>query len=130
MLEDLKESTQQDKAAQQLITAIKSNFSKGDKCPSPQPFKKLKNQLTFENGLILLNSHRIVVPIQKRNIDKAFRCLTLRHRKNKKRARQIVYWAGINSDIKIPLKSARNIKAPAKLTTRTITTQFPPIKIF
>ena len=30
MLEDLKESTQQDKAAQQLITAIKSNFSKGN----------------------------------------------------------------------------------------------------
>ena len=30
MLEDLKESTQQDETAQQLITAIKSNFSKGN----------------------------------------------------------------------------------------------------
>ena len=66
MLEDLKESTQQDKAAQQLITAIKSNFSKGNKYPLAQPFKKLKDQLTFEDGLILLNIHRIVVPVQKR----------------------------------------------------------------
>ena len=42
MLEDLKESTQQDEAAQQLITANKSNFSKGNKYPLAQPFKKLK----------------------------------------------------------------------------------------
>ena len=66
MLEDLKQSTQQDSAAQQLITAIKSNFSKGNEYPVAQPFKKLKDQLTFEDGLILLNSHRIVVPVQKR----------------------------------------------------------------
>ena len=37
MLEDLKESTQQDKAAQQLIAAIKSNFLKGDECQLAQP---------------------------------------------------------------------------------------------
>ena len=43
MLEDLKESTQQDEAAQQLITAIKSNFSKGNEYPLAQPFKKLKD---------------------------------------------------------------------------------------
>ena len=66
MLEDFKKSTQQDKAAPQLITAIKSNFSKGDKCPLAQPFKKLKEQLTFEDGLILLNSHRIVVSEKKK----------------------------------------------------------------
>ena len=66
ILEDLKESTHQDEAAQQLITAIKSNFSKGNEYPSAQPFKKLKDQLTFEDGLILLNSHRIVVLVQKR----------------------------------------------------------------
>ena len=66
MLEDLKESTQQDEAAQQLITAIKSKFSKADECPSTQPFKKLKDHLTFEDRLIFLNSHRIVVPVQKR----------------------------------------------------------------
>ena len=82
MLEDLKESTQQDEAAQQLITAIKSNFSKGNEYPLAQPFKKLKDQLTFEDGLILHNSHCIVVPVQKRNTDKAT-CLTSRHRKNK-----------------------------------------------
>ena len=75
MLKDLKESTQQDEAAQQLITAIKSNFLKGNEYPLAQPFKKLKDQLTFEDGLILLNSHRIVL---KRNIDKAT-CLSSRH---------------------------------------------------
>ena len=101
MLEDLKESTQQDEAAQQLITAIKSNFSKGNEYPLAQPFKKLKDQLTFEDGLILLNSHRIVVPVQKRK-----EILTKLHashqgiERTKQRARQIVYWPGINSDIK------------------------------
>ena len=101
MLEDLKESTQQDEAAQQLITAIKSNFSKGNEYPLAQPFKKLKDQLTFEDGLILLNSHHIVVPVQKRK-----EILTKLHashqgiERTKQRARQIVYWPGINSDIK------------------------------
>ena len=78
MPEDLKECTQQDEEAQQLITAIKSNFSKVDKCPSAQPFKKIKDQLTFENGLILLSSHRIEVPVLKRNIDRVS-CLSSRH---------------------------------------------------
>ena len=66
MLKDLKKSTQQDEAAQQLITAIKSNFLKGDEYLSAQPFKKRKNQLTFDGRLILFYSHRIVVSVQKR----------------------------------------------------------------
>ena len=101
MLEDLKYSTQRDEAAQQLITAIESNFSKGNEYPSAQPFKKLKNQLTFEDRLILLNSHCIMVPVKKRK-----EILTKLHashqgiERTKQRARQIVYWPGINSDIK------------------------------
>ena len=101
MLEDLKESTQQDEVAQQLITAIKSNFSKGNKCPLAQPFKKLKDKLTFEDGLILLNSHRIVVPVQKRKeIPTKLHASHQGIERTKQRARQIVYWPGINSDIK------------------------------
>ena len=98
MVKDLKESAQQDDAAQLLITAI-SNFSKGDE--SAQPSKKLKDQLTFKNRLILLNSHRIVVPVQKKK--EIMTKLYASHQdieRTKKRARQIVYWPGINSDIK------------------------------
>ena len=70
-------------ASKELITAIKSNFSKGDEYPLAQLFKKIKDQLIFEDGLFLLNNRRIVVPVQKRrNIDKAS-CLSSWRRKNK-----------------------------------------------
>ena len=101
MLEDLKESTQQDKAAQQLITAIKSSFSKGNEYPSAQPFKTLKDQLTFKDKLILPNSHGIVVSVEKRKeILKKLHALHQGIERTKQRARQIVYWPGINNDIK------------------------------
>ena len=64
-------------------------------------FKQLKDQLTFEDELILLNSHRIVVPAQKRK--EILTKLHVSHQgieRTKQRARQIVYWPGINSDIK------------------------------
>ena len=123
MLEDLKESTQQDEAARHLVTAIKSNFSKGDECLSAQPFKKLKDQLTFKDKLILLNSHRIAVPVQKRK--KILTKLHTSHQgieRTKQKAHQIVYWPGINSDIK------NTVKARTKCQERQPSLQQEPLQ--
>ena len=72
-----------------------------------------------EDKLILLNSHRIVVPVQKRK-----KILTKPHashqgiERTKQRAHQIAYWPAINSDIKIPLRSARNAKSTSQACNR------------
>ena len=62
--------------------------------------RSFKGQLTVEDGLVLLKSHRIVIPKFKRQ--EVMVKLHASHQgveRTKRRARQSVYWPGINSDI-------------------------------
>ena len=99
-LESIKEATHSDKTMQDLITAIHNGFSSDRQNSSVLEYKKLQGQLTVEDGLILLDSHRIVIPKSKRQ-DVMLK-LHASHQgieRTKRRARQSVYWPGINSDI-------------------------------
>ena len=99
LLEEIKNATQKDPLSQALIIAIQDGFSSKN-TPAVEAFKKLKDQLTVEDGLILLNNHRIVIPKSKRQ-DVTTK-LHVSHQgieRTKRRARQSVYWPGMNSDI-------------------------------
>ena len=99
-LESIKEATHSDKTMQDLITAIQDGFSSDRQNSSVLEYKKLQGQLTVEDGLSLLGSQRIVIPKSKRQ-DVMVK-LHPSHQgieRTKRRARQSVYWPGINSDI-------------------------------
>ena len=84
------------------IAANQDDFSSSNLRPSVKPFKKLAHQLAIEDGLIILDGRRIVVPNKERRTILAK--LNASHQgieRTKRRVRQTVYWPGINSDIQI-----------------------------
>ena len=100
ILQEIKESTESDEASQELIKALQNDFANSRLHSSIKHYKKLKDQLSVEDGLILLDSHRIVIPQAKRR--EILAKLHSSHQgieRTKRRARQTVYWPGINNDI-------------------------------
>ena len=106
IIEKIKDSTRVDEESQALMAAIQDDFSSSNLRPSVKPFKKLAHQLAIEDGLIILDGHRIVVPKKERRT-----ILTKLHtshqgiERTKRRARQTVYWPGINFDIQNTIES-------------------------
>ena len=100
IIEKIKDSTRVDEESQALMAAIQDDFSSSNLRLYGKPFKKLAHQLAVEDGLIILDGHRIVVPKKERRTILAK--LHASHQsieRTKRRAHQTVYWPGINSDI-------------------------------
>ena len=97
ILQEIKESTESDEASQELIKALQNDFANSRLHSSIKHYKKLKDQLSVEDGLILLDSHRIVIPQAKRR--EILAKLHSSHQgieRTKRRVQQTVYWPGIN----------------------------------
>ena len=106
IIEEIKDSSRAGEESQALIAAIQDDFSSSNLCPSVKPFKKLAHQLTLEDGLIILDGHRVVVPKKERRTILAK--LHSSHQgieRTKRRARQTANWPGINSDIQNTIES-------------------------
>ena len=100
ILQEIKESTESDEASQKLIKALQNDFANSRLHSSIKHYKKLKDQLSVEDGLILFDSHRIVIPQAKhREILAKLHSSHQGIERTKRRARQTVYWAGINNNI-------------------------------
>ena len=100
ILQEIKESTESDKASQELIKAIPNDFTNSSLHSSIKHFKKMKDRLSVEDRLILHDSYKIVIPQAKRR--EVLAKLHSSHQgieRIKRRARQTVYWPGINSNI-------------------------------
>ena len=100
ILQEIKESTESDKASQELIKAIPNDFTNSSLHSSIKHFKKMKDRLSVEDRLILLDSYKIVIPQAKRR--EVLAKLHSSHQgieRIKRRAQQAVYWPGINSNI-------------------------------
>lgn len=102
ILQDLRAAAREDPDYNQLVTCVTSGFpsNRYDLHRSVLPYWKLRDSL-YADGELVLYGQRIVVPM-------AFRRRTLArlhdsHRgveATKRRARQTVFWPGIDSDIK------------------------------
>ncbi len=97
-LEEIVKQTQLDPILQEVIQQIKIGWI-NDKIPSVQQFRQVRHDLTYTNGLVL-KDHRIVIPksLQTDILSK----LHVGHQgivKTKLRARETVYWPGINKQI-------------------------------
>ena len=108
LIEAIRESTITDENMQSLIVAIQDGFSSNIKLPaSIKPFKKLSHQLTVEDGLVVMNGHRIVIPkSERRNVMARLHASHQGIERTKRRARQTVYWPGIGSDIQNTVESS------------------------
>ena len=94
-----------------------------------QAFKKLANQLTVEDGLILLDGHRIVIPhSMRRDVLARLHASHQGIERTKRRARQTVYWPAINSDIQNTVQSCSKCQESLPSQQREPMEQDPPPK--
>ena len=107
--DDLVKGTAEDTGLQAVMRYYQNGWPSNRKniIPSAQQYWKLKNDLFVEEGLVILES-KVVVPETMRS--KVLKQLHLAHmgiEKTKNRARQIVYWPGINNDIATMIAECR-----------------------
>ena len=100
-LDDLRQAAREDPAYSELLQCVRTGFpsDRYSLLNSLRPFWKLRDDLYTEDDLVLYGA-RIVVPaaLRRRVLDR----LHDSHRgaeATKRRARQVVYWPGIDSDI-------------------------------
>ena len=99
ILQEIRESAKSDEVSQ-AIKAIQNDFANFSLHSSIKHFKKIKDQLSVEDGLILLDSYKIVIPeAKRREVLAKFHSSHQGIERTERRARQTVYWPGINSDI-------------------------------
>lgn len=102
MLEILKSAAAEDTDYKQLFNYVSHGFpARKQDLPSPlHSYWGLKDHLSHDSGLILFNGHRIVIPkAQRKSILQQLHSSHQGIERTKRRARQTVYWPGINSDI-------------------------------
>ena len=130
---EIKDSTRADEESQALIAAIQDDFSSRNLRPSVKPFKKFAHQLAVEDGLIVLDGHRIVIP-QKRKTNYLGKtaCVTPRHGKNKSASRARLFTGQVSTLIfKTPSSPAPYVKRIAQaLQKERMMHNQPPSRLF
>ncbi|XP_043188392.1 uncharacterized protein K02A2.6-like [Amphibalanus amphitrite] len=100
-LEDLRKAAQEDTVYQQLLSAVTNGFpSSKEQLPYHLlPYWSVRHELSSQDDLIL-KGRRILIPFSSRK--DTMRALHDAHQgieRTKRRARQTVWWPGLNSDI-------------------------------
>ncbi len=100
LLSKLEEAASQDKGYLELVKAIEQGFNEKEITPAVRPFWQVRNELSVAGHLVLKGT-QIVIPVKMRkdilaNLHSSHQGIE----RTKRRARQAVYWPGINSDIK------------------------------
>ena len=121
ILQEIKESTQSDEASQELIKAMQNDFANSSLHSSIKHFRKMKDQLSVEDGLILLDSYKIVIPQAKRReilakLHSSHQAL----RRTKEELDKQFTGLELTATYKMLLKPAMHAKKPPKPTTRTV----------
>ena len=100
-LDILREETQADKVLQTLKQTVLDGWPNKDKIdPSISPYWHFKEEITFQEGL-LLKSEKIIVPKSQRNhLIEQFHAAHLGINKSISRARDLFYWPGMTAQIK------------------------------
>ena len=106
-LQDAQQATESDPDLQMLQDYIRSDFpdQKVNVPLSLHPFWNVRRQLSTESGLVLIGC-RIVVPTSmRRDVLKALHASHQGIERTKARARQTVFWPGLNNDIANAVRS-------------------------
>ena len=101
ILKELYREAQSDAEYQELLKVIQVGFPENKRglTASLLPYYKLRNELSISEGLILYKQRLLIPKSQRKEV---LRRLHLSHQgieRTKRRARQTVFWPGMNSDI-------------------------------
>jgi transposase InsO family protein len=101
MLTDMAEAAKEDQDYQQLIKYVIAGFpTKATSLPVPiQPYHKLQDELSVDEGLVLYQTRIVVPKDQRREVLKRLHASHQGIERTKRRARQTVFWPGISADI-------------------------------
>jgi hypothetical protein len=133
LLADLRSAASSDDEYCALIAAVQDVFpSRQEEWPiSIRGFWKIRNDLWTDDGLVLYNS-RIVIPPSKRA--ETLRKLHSAHQgieRTKRRARQLVYWPGLTSDITNMVRACETCqKALPSLQREPLMSDPSPTRVF
>ena len=132
-LENLKNMASADREYQELKETVERGFPNNIKNlkPHERMFWNVRNELSVEEGLILMDM-RIVIPRSERK--RVLKDLHSAHQgieKTKRRARESVYWPGINNDITTTV-SACSLCQELRASQRKeeLLSEDPPRRIF
>ena len=101
-LEWIRNAATSDPIYQELVETVKIGFpdDRAKMTEAIRPYYQMRNELSELQGLVVLQSRRIVVPTALRK--EVLKRLHASHQgvdRTQRRARETVYWPGINSDI-------------------------------
>jgi hypothetical protein len=99
-LTDLATAAKEDPEYQQLIQYVATGFpSKSSLPPELQPYFKLQDDLSVDEGLVLYKTRICIPKSQRRDVLKRLHASHQGVERTKRRARQTVFWPGITADI-------------------------------
>ena len=113
-LEEIKAETQKNKTMILLQNTIMQGWP-NEKSSSPKelyPFWNIRNELSVHGGLILKGSKNIIPPTMRKEIPTKIHAGHQGRKKCKQRARQVVFWPGINSDINNVVDNCETCQRP------------------
>ena len=100
-INEIRQATESDKSLQDLITIIHEGWPESaNKLPENlKPYYSVRDSLSYQDGVIL-KGERLVIPISLRSdIKKKIHSAHLGKDSMMRRAREIVYWPGMNAEL-------------------------------
>ena len=125
-MEMIKKAAGDDQAYQDLLLTVRNGFpeDKNKLKGTVRPYFELRKELSEWEGMVILRSHRIIIPMALRK--EILKRLHASHQgidRTQRRARETVYWPGITSDISNTVASccpcAERLPSNQKETLRT-----------
>jgi len=133
LLDELKKLAAADTGYAKLVDAVTSGFALKRQLTDPyvRQYWALREELSVDDGLVLLGC-RIVIPLEARR--RVLQKLHASHQgieRTKRRARQTVYWPGINNDIILTVEGCQSCQIhQASLQKEPLMNDPPPSRVF
>lgn len=102
ILERVRTAAKTDPHYQALVDTILSGFpnNKGDLHPQVKPYNAHRDELSLDNGLVLCGQRVIIPQTMRSEVLKTLHASHQGFQRTKLRARQAVFWPGINNEIR------------------------------
>ena len=105
MLTELRKKAVEDEDYQKLVKAVLSGLDKNERDCYVRQFKKMKDELSVDDGLVLRGCQIVIPPCAIKDVLKKLHSSHQGIEKTKRRARQSVYWPGYCNDIQTTVEA-------------------------
>lgn len=100
-LEEVRKAAEEDEVAQLLLHTVRSGFPdrKSDLPPELRAYWTVHDQLAVDDGLVVYGRRLVIPAALRRRVLRELHASHLGKEKTKQRARQIVYWPGMDNEV-------------------------------